>query len=394
MHNVGWAGKNMGGVAPVRASARRSAWRECAAPMPKAKCLPPHEGIAPRESGASSAPEGAASPGKKGKAVAPSTGNASFGTPVRNDSDQKGGWAGKMMGGVGGLPPHEGIAPREEKISSGADGATRHGQKEDPLWHGLRQAATTAAAAEPLLNDFLHAAILNQLSFPDALAHHLAHRLADEATLPAAALRDLFAAAHAADPSITAAVRADLAAYLERDPACTELLTPFLHYKGFHALQSWRLTAWMWRENRRPLALLIQSRISERLGVDIHPGARIGAGIMMDHATGVVIGETAVVEDNVSMLHGVTLGGTGKESGDRHPKVRRGCLLSAGATVLGNIEIGECARIGAGSIVLRNVPPYCTAVGVPARLIHCPGSGEEPALRMDHTFPQEPDYSI
>ena len=268
----------------------------------------------------------------------------------------------------------------------------------DPLWQSLQQEAGAAAAREPMLAGFLGGAILEQRDFAEALASHLANKLADEA-LDAPALRRIFADAFATSAanggnSIADACRADLNAYLERDPACNELLTPFLHYKGFHALQAYRLTRQLWLSQRHALALHLQSRISERLGVDIHPAARIGKGIMIDHATGVVIGETAVVEDNVSLLHGVTLGGTGKESGDRHPKVRRGCLLAAGATVLGNIEIGECARIGAGSIVLRNVPPYCTAVGVPARLIHCPDAKEEPARQMDHIFPQEPEYSI
>ena len=263
----------------------------------------------------------------------------------------------------------------------------------DPLWPTLRREAEEAAAREPLLAAFLRTAVLERDGLADALALHLANRLADEA-LDAPTLQRTFAATFAESEETEDACRADLAAYLERDPACNELLAPFLHYKGFHALQAWRLTRRLWLGQRQALALHLQSRISERLGVDIHPAARIGKGIMIDHATGVVIGETAVVEDNVSLLHGVTLGGTGKQSGDRHPKVRRGCLLAAGATVLGNIEIGECARIGAGSIVLRNVPPYCTAVGVPARLIHCPDAQEEPALQMDHIFPQEPDYSI
>ena len=263
----------------------------------------------------------------------------------------------------------------------------------DGLWQALQHEASAAAGREPLLAAFLRDSVLEQRDFAEALGFLLAGKLADEA-LDAPTLRHSFAQCFADDAGIADACRADLSAYLERDPACNELLTPFLHYKGFHALQAWRLTRQLWLGQRQALALHLQSRISERLGVDIHPAARIGKGIMIDHATGVVIGETAVVEDNVSLLHGVTLGGTGKESGDRHPKVRRGCLLAAGATVLGNIEIGECARIGAGSIVLRNVPPYCTAVGVPARLIHCPDAQEEPARQMDHIFPQEPDYSI
>jgi serine O-acetyltransferase len=168
----------------------------------------------------------------------------------------------------------------------------------------------------------------------------------------------------------------------ERDPACHSYVQAFLFYKGFHALQCHRIAHWLWLQDRTPIAHLLQSRVSELFAVDIHPAARIGRGIMMDHATGIVIGETAVVEDDVSMLHGVTLGGSGKEKGDRHPKVRRGVLLSAGAKVLGNIEIGEYSRVGAGSVVLRAVPANCTVAGVPARVIACAGS-ERPSQTMD-----------
>ncbi|MCY4030885.1 MAG: serine O-acetyltransferase [Hyphomicrobiales bacterium] len=263
----------------------------------------------------------------------------------------------------------------------------------DSLWRELQDAAREIIDREKELKKFLSDSILERENFADALGYLLAGKLADD-ILDADTLRADLAGSLETDASILDACLGDMDAVLDRDPACTERLTPFLYYKGFHALQAYRITRQLWLSQRRTLALHLQSRSSERFGVDIHPGARIGKGIMIDHATGVVIGETAVVEDNVSMLHGVTLGGTGKECGDRHPKVRRGVLLSAGATVLGNIEIGECARIGAGSIVLRSVPPYCTAVGVPARLIHCPDQSEEPALEMDHMFPQEPDYSI
>ena len=263
----------------------------------------------------------------------------------------------------------------------------------DVLWRELQDTAREIIKREGGLKRFLSETILERKNFADALGFLLAGKLADD-TIDASALRVDFADVLADGEDIVDACRTDLSAFLERDPACTERLTPFLYYKGFHALQAYRITRRLWLSQRHSLALHLQSRTSERFGVDIHPGAQIGKGIMIDHATGVVIGETAVVEDNVSMLHGVTLGGTGKECGDRHPKVRRGVLLSTGATILGNIEIGECARIGAGSIVLRNVPPYCTAVGVPARLIQCPDASEEPALGMDHTFPQEPDYSI
>ena len=197
------------------------------------------------------------------------------------------------------------------------------------------------------------------------------------------ALRDLIDEALVNDPEIGAAARADIEAVRERDPACRTYSNPLLFFKGFHAIQSYRIAHYYWRTGRESLALFLQGRISQVLAVDIHPAARIGRGILMDHATGVVIGETAVVEDNVSMLHEVTLGGTGKETGDRHPKVRKGVLIAAGATILGNIEIGEGAKIGAGSVVLDDVPPHTTAVGVPARVVGRPKS-EQPALDMDH----------
>jgi serine O-acetyltransferase len=194
------------------------------------------------------------------------------------------------------------------------------------------------------------------------------------------------------DSSLGQAVRADLSAVFERDPACNAYIEAFLYFKGFHAIQCYRVGHWLWTQNRQPMALFFQSRISELFDVDIHPAARLGRGIMIDHATGVVIGETAVVEDDVSMLHGVTLGGTGKETGDRHPKIRRGVLLSMGAKVLGNIEIGEYSRVGAGSVVLKSVPAGCTAVGVPAKLVNCAGS-KNPSQDMNQVI-EEVDFDI
>ena len=184
-------------------------------------------------------------------------------------------------------------------------------------------------------------------------------------------------------------VRADLSAVFDRDPACNSYLEPFLYFKGFQALQAYRVAHWLWSNGRRALALYVQSRTSEVYGVDIHPAARIGRGILIDHATSVVVGETAVIEDEVSLLHGVTLGGTGKETGDRHPKVRRGALIGANATILGNIEIGQCSRVGAGSVVLRDVPPNTTVAGVPAKVVGEAGC-ERPALAMDQRFWEDP----
>jgi serine O-acetyltransferase len=200
--------------------------------------------------------------------------------------------------------------------------------------------------------------------------------------------------AYAANPSLVDIAEADLKAVFERDPACKGYVQPFLFFKGFLSLQTQRVAHWLWGEGRETMALYLQSRMSELFQVDIHPAARIGRGVFIDHGTGIVIGETAVIGDDVSMLHGVTLGGTGAERGDRHPKIGRGVLLSAGAKVLGNIEIGDYAKIAAGSVVLKPVPAGCTAAGVPARLVNCP-TCEEPAKSMDHTLAQAAyDYVI
>jgi serine O-acetyltransferase len=257
----------------------------------------------------------------------------------------------------------------------------------DPVWAALRNEAEAMAEREHALAGFVHATILQHDRLEAALSYHLAKKLGGEDLSPLMT-RETFEEAIAADREIGAAMRADLSAVFERDPACNSYVEAFLYYKGFHALQSYRIAHWLWRQGRRAMALFLQSRISELFAVDIHPAARLGRGIMIDHATGVVIGETAVVEDDVSMLHGVTLGGTGKESGDRHPKIRRGVLLSMGAKILGNIEIGEYSRVGAGSVVLKPVPPGCTAVGVPAKLVNCTGSNR-PSQEMNHLIDEQ-----
>ena len=238
----------------------------------------------------------------------------------------------------------------------------------DPIWSALRTQAEELARGEPELASFAHATILAYDRFEASLSHHLARKIGGEDVSPLQ-IREIFEDAFAAGPDFGAAARADLSAVYERDPACLSYVHAFLFFKGFHALQCHRVAHWLWSDGRKIMALFFQSRISELFAVDIHPAARIGRGIMMDHATGIVIGETAVVEDDVSMLHGVTLGGTGKENEDRHPKVRRGVLLAAGAKVLGNIEIGEYSRVAAGSVVLKSVPPHTTVAGVPARII-------------------------
>ncbi len=254
----------------------------------------------------------------------------------------------------------------------------------DPLWKEIRETATALTISEPVLATLLYATVLNQSRLEDALAYQLAQRLSTVET-PALAMQQLIEAAFQDDPEIGAALRSDLVAVYERDPACKSYLEPLLYFKGFHALQGYRIANWLLRRGRRGMAMYLQSRISEVFGVDINPAARIGRGIFMDHGTGVVVGETAVIEDGVSLLQGVTLGGTGKEGGDRHPKIRKGVLIGANASILGNIEVGECARVGAGSVVLINVPAHCTAAGVPAKIVGCAGS-DAPAREMQQDF--------
>jgi serine O-acetyltransferase len=256
----------------------------------------------------------------------------------------------------------------------------------DPIWAAIRNEAQAEVAHEPVLASFLHATILNHARLESALSFHLAGKLATE-TLSPMLLRELIDDTLGASPEIGEALRRDLEAVRERDPAAAGYSIPFLYFKGFQALQSYRIAHWLWGQGRKLLALSLQSRISQVFGVDIHPAAKLGCGILIDHGSGVVIGETAVVEDNVSLLHEVTLGGTGKEIGDRHPKVRHGVLIGAGAKILGNIEIGAGAKIGAGSVVLDSVPPHTTAAGVPAKVVgRC--VTDEPARGMDHRLPE------
>ncbi len=256
---------------------------------------------------------------------------------------------------------------------------------QDPLWQEIREQVAEDVRREPVLAGFLRATILDHERFEDALGSMLAAKLAGP-NLDAAQIREVIDEAIDKSPRISESARADLRAVRDRDPACAGPAEPLLYFKGFHAIQSYRVAHWLWREGRRALALHLQSRISEVFGVDVHPAARIGSGILVDHGTSVVIGETAVVGDDVSMLHEVTLGGTGKQTGDRHPKVGRGVLISAGAKILGNVTVGEGAKVGAGSVVLEDVPPHTTVVGVPARVVGKPSS-EQPALEMDHKLP-------
>jgi serine O-acetyltransferase len=251
----------------------------------------------------------------------------------------------------------------------------------DPVWIRLRQDVFDTAKAEPMLAGYLHDTVLKHGSLEASISYFLAGKLAS-AYLTTTSLRDVFYEALTTSEEIGEAVRRDLLAVLERDPAARSLALPYLNFKGFQALQSYRVAHWLWGKGRHSLALYLQSRISEAFDVDIHPAARIGKGILIDHGTSVVIGETAVVGDDVSMLHEVTLGGTGKESGDRHPKVGNGVLIGAGAKILGNIKIGEGSKIAAGSIVLNEVPPHSTVAGIPAKVVGKPKSAE-PGKHMD-----------
>ncbi len=262
----------------------------------------------------------------------------------------------------------------------------------DPVWRRIRDEAEAIVAREPAIAGFVHAAVLSHDRFEDALAHRLGQRIEHE-DVHGDLVRLAFDEAIREDPEIGAAARADIVATQDRDPACDRFIEPFLYFKGFHALQVFRMAHRLWHMARSDFALYLQSRSSEVFQVDIHPAARIGRGIMVDHATGLVIGGTAVVEDEVSILQAVTLGGTGKEGGDRHPKIRRGVLIGAGAKILGNIEIGECSRVASGSVVLHDVPSNRTVAGVPARIVGFAGCNE-PARKMDHMLEVSDDSQI
>jgi serine O-acetyltransferase len=272
-------------------------------------------------------------------------------------------------------------------MSKAAPNAAPRVTRHDPVWSRIRTEAQASLDDEPILASYVHSTVLKHSTLESALSYHLAHKLGS-VEVRAMLVREVFDEAFANDPDIGASVRADIVAVNKRDPACKTYLQPLLYFKGFHALQAYRVAHWLWQQGRHAMASFMQNRISEAFAVDIHPAARLGKGIMIDHATGVVIGETAVVDDDVSMLHEVTLGGTGKEIGDRHPKVRHGVLIGAGAKILGNVEIGAGSRVGAGSVVLSDVPAGCTVVGVPARVVGCAGC-DRPAELMDHRIRQD-----
>ncbi|MCX5481575.1 serine O-acetyltransferase [Kaistia geumhonensis] len=251
----------------------------------------------------------------------------------------------------------------------------------DPLWSRMRAEAEEIMRAEPALSTFIYGSILSHDRLESAVAHRIAGRL-DHPDLSADLIAQAFEEAYGGDVALAAAVRVDIQAVVDRDPACNRAIEPVLYFKGFHAIQTHRLAHYLWRRGRRDFAYYLQSRSSAVFQVDINPAVPMGKGIFFDHATDIVIGETAVIEDDVSILQGVTLGGTGKEIGDRHPKVRHGVLIGAGAKVLGNIEIGHCSRVAAGSVVLHAVPPNTTVAGVPAKVVgRAPCA--EPSRSMD-----------
>ena len=252
------------------------------------------------------------------------------------------------------------------------------------LWDKIREEAWASSTNEPILASFFHSTILNHKNLSSALSYQLANRL-DCSTMPAILVREVIDEAFINDKDILASAMADIIAVQNRDPAVEEYSIPLLYLKGFHALQIHRVAHWLWKQDRVALALYLQNRSSVIFGVDIHPAATIGKGIMLDHATGIVVGETAIIENNVSLLQGVTLGGTGKEGGDRHPKIRQGVMIGAGAKVLGNIEIGIGAKVGAGSVVLDAVPEHTTVAGVPAKVVGRP-SCEMPSLSMEQSL--------
>lgn len=255
----------------------------------------------------------------------------------------------------------------------------------DPVWTRVREEAEAITRSSPELATFLFATVLNHGRLEEAVAYRVASRL-DHQDVPASIIREAYGDLIEGEPLLGAMMRADIVAVTDRDPATTRYIEPILYFKGFHALQTHRLAHYLWNKGRKDFALYLQSRASSVFGVDINPQTRVGRGVFIDHGTGVVIGATAVIDDDVSLLQGVTLGGTGKERGDRHPKIRRGVLIGAGAKVLGNIEVGECSRVASGSVVLKKVPPRTTVAGIPARVVGPAPCDQSPAQTMDQMF--------
>jgi serine O-acetyltransferase len=258
-------------------------------------------------------------------------------------------------------------------------------EKVDPVWARIRQEAEEVVRREPELATFIYSTILHHDRLEAAVVHRISERL-DHTEVSAELIRQAYEDALEGEPAIGHAFRADIVATFDRDPATDRFIEPVLYLKGFHAIETHRLAHWLWRKGRKDFAYYMQSRSSSVFQTDIHPAAAIGRGIFLDHATGLVVGETAVIEDDVSILHDVTLGGTGKDHGDRHPKIRQGVMIGAGAKIIGAIEIGHCARIAAGSVVVKPVPHNTTVAGVPAKVIGTAGC-PEPSRSMDQMFP-------
>ncbi|MDR6303703.1 serine O-acetyltransferase [Nitrobacter vulgaris] len=259
----------------------------------------------------------------------------------------------------------------------------------DPIWDRIRSEAEDIVRREPELAAFIYSSVLHHDRLEAAVVHRVAGRL-DHSALSGDLIRQTFDEALRDDPDIGNAFRADLVAVFDRDPATSRFIDPLLYFKGFHAIQTHRLAHWLQKKGRKDFAYYLQSRSSSVFQVDINPAAKIGRGIFLDHATGFVVGETAVIEDDVSILHGVTLGGTGKENEDRHPKIRHGVMIGAGAKILGNIEVGHCARIAAGSVVVKPVPHNVTVAGVPARTVG-PAGCSEPSRTMNQMLNATPE---
>ena len=260
-------------------------------------------------------------------------------------------------------------------------------QPVDPIWSSVRDEAREAAERDPLLSAFLYSSILNHETLEEAVIHRISERLSHP-DFSSDIIRQTFKAMLREEPQWGDIIRIDIQAYYDRDPACDRFLMPVLYFKGFHAIQTHRLAHWLWTQGRKDFALYLQSRSSAVFQTDIHPASKMGKGIFIDHATGLVVGETALIEDNVSILHGVTLGGTGKAGIDRHPKIRYGVLIGAGAKILGNIEVGHCAKVAAGSVVLAPVPHNKTVAGVPARVVGETGC-DQPSRQMDQFLPSQ-----
>lgn len=253
------------------------------------------------------------------------------------------------------------------------------------IWAAICNEAQEASRDEALLASHYHAAILNHADFGAALGFLIASRL-DSPAVPAMLIRQVCEQAYREQPVLVEAALDDLLAHYERDPACDRYCLPLLYFKGFHAIQSYRVAHWLWTHDRRSLALYFQNTIAAVFDVDIHPAASIGHGLMLDHATGLVIGETARLGDNVSLLHSVTLGGTGAQGGLRHPQVADGVMIAAGAKLIGPIRVGEGAKIGAGSVVLADVAAFTTVAGVPARPVGRDAARQQAALDMDQSL--------